>query len=185
MDLEIEGRRTSVRPEWRTEIESRVADLHPGHEITHIRATLTKHDHRRPADSHSVLLVVQIPGHTITANKHHETFEEAIRLTFEALALELKTIREKRASHEVDVSAPPERGIVTKLFLEEGYGFITLEDGTQVYFHKNAVRDGVFEQMDGMDVSLNVERGEKGPQATVVQPVPPEVHYVDKGAVVA
>lgn len=180
MDLQIEGRQTAVRPEWRTDIESRVADLHPGHEITHIRATLTKHDHRRPADSHSFLLIVQIPGHTITANKHHETFDEAIRLTFEALALELEKIREKRASHDVDVNAPPERGVVAKLFLEEGYGFITLEDGTQVYFHKHAVRDAVFEQMDGMEVSLNVEPGEKGLQATVVQPVPPEVHYVDK-----
>ena len=96
MDLQIEGRRTVVRTEWRADIESRVADLHPGHEITHIRATLTKHDHRRPADSHSFLLVVLIPGHTITANRHQETFEEAIRLTFEALGLELEKIVGKR-----------------------------------------------------------------------------------------
>jgi len=185
MDLEIEGRQTTIRPEWRSDIESRVADLHSNHEITHIRATLTKHDHRKPADSHSVLLVVQIPGHTITAAKHHETFDESIRLTFEALGLELKRIREKRASHEVHVSEPPERGIVTKLFPEEDYGFITLEDGTEVYFHKNAVRDAVFEQIDGMEVSLNLEPGEKGPQATVVQPTPPEAHYFDKRWVAA
>ena len=116
MDLEIEGRQTALRPEWRSDIESRVADLHRNPEITHIRVTLTKHDHRKPADSHSVLLVVQIPGHTITAAKHHETFDEAIRLTFEALGLELDRIHEKRTSHEVHVSEPPERGIVTKLF---------------------------------------------------------------------
>jgi cold shock CspA family protein len=185
MDLQIEGRQTTLRPEWRADIESRVADLRPNHEITHIRATLTKHDHRKPADSHSVLLVVQIPGHTITAGKHHETFDEAIRQTFEALGLELERIREKRASHEVHVNTPPERGIVTKLFPEEGYGFITLEDGTDVYFHKNAVRDAVLEQMDGMEVSLNVEPGEKGLQATVVQPTPPEARYVDKRSVAA
>ena len=183
MDLQIEGRQTAVRPEWRTDIESRVADLHPGHDISHVRATLTKHDHRKPADSHSVLLVVQIPGHTITAGKHHETFNEAIRLAFEALALELDKIREKRASHDIDVSGPPERGVVTKLFPEEDYGFIALEDGSQVYFHKHAVRDAVFEEMDGMEVSLNIESGEKGPQATVVQPVSPEAHYIDKRAV--
>jgi len=118
--------------------------------------TLTKHDHRKPADSHSVLIVVQIPGHTITAAKHHETFEEAIRLAFEALAVELERIREKRASHEVDVNAPPDRGVVTKLFPKEGYGFIVLEDGTEVYFHENSVRDAVFEQMDGMEVSLEL-----------------------------
>jgi cold shock CspA family protein/ribosome-associated translation inhibitor RaiA len=157
-----------------------VSDLHPGHEVTHIRATLTKHDHRKPADSHSVLLVVHIPGHTITASKHHETFDEAIRETFSAVALELDRIREKRASHEVDVNSPPEWGIVTKLFPEQGFGFIALEDGTQVYFHKNAVRDLVFEQMDGMEVGLDLESGEKGPQATVVKPLPSDAYYVDK-----
>ena len=85
MELQVEGRQTALRPEWRSDIESRVADLHSNHEIMHIRATLTKHDHRKPADSHSVLLVVQIPGHTVTAGRHQGTFEEAIRLTFEAL----------------------------------------------------------------------------------------------------
>lgn len=185
MDLQIEGRQTAVRPEWRADVESRVADLRPGHDITHIRVTLSKHDHRKPADSHSVLLVVQIPGHTITAGKHHGTFEEAIRDTFEALGLELEKIREKRASHEVDVNPPPERGIVIKLFPEQGYGFITLDGGTQVYFHKNAVRDALFEQMDGMEVTLNIESGEKGPQATVVQPIPPEARYIDKRTIAA
>ena len=182
MDMQIEGRQTTVRPEWRADIESRVADLDPGHEITHFRATLTKHAHRKPADSHSVLLVVRIPGHTLTAGKYQGSFDEAIRGTFEAMQLELARIREKRASHEVDVNAPPGRGIVTKLFLAEGYGFITLEDGTEVYFHRNAVRNAVFEQTDGMEVSLNVEPGEKGPQATVVQPTPPEARYIDKRA---
>jgi cold shock CspA family protein/ribosome-associated translation inhibitor RaiA len=180
MDLQIEGRQTVVRPEWREEIEARVADLHPGHDITHVRVTLTKHDHRKPVDSHSVLLVVQIPGHTITAGKYEETFEEAIRETFEALAVELEKIREKRGAYEIDVNVPPERGVVIKLLPAEGYGFITLDDGTEVYFHRNAVRDAVFEQMDGMEVGLNVEPGEKGPQATVVQPLPPETQYKDK-----
>jgi cold shock CspA family protein/ribosome-associated translation inhibitor RaiA len=180
MDLQVEGRQTAVRPEWRADIEARVADLHPGHGITHVRVTLTKHDHRKPDDSHSVLLVVQIPGHTITAGKHNATFEQAIGEAFEALELELEKILDKRASHTIAVSAPPERGVVTKLFPDEGYGFIATDDGTEVFFHKNAIRDINFEEMDGMSVSLNVEPGEKGPQATVVQPIPPEAHYVDK-----
>ena len=180
MDVEIEGVRVDVTPQWRADIESRVADLYPGHDITHVRVRLTEHDHRKPDDSHSVLIVVQIPGHTITAEKQQATFEEAIHDAFDAVTVELEKIREKRASHEVDVSAPPERGVVTKLFPQEGYGFVATDDGTEVYFHKNAVRDIVFEDMDGMTVSLNIEPGEKGPQATVIQPLPPEAHYVDK-----
>jgi ribosome-associated translation inhibitor RaiA len=77
MDVEIEGVHTDVKAEWRDEIEAGVADLHPGHDITHVRVRLTKHDHRSPDDSHSVLIVLQIPGHTITAEKQQGTFEEA------------------------------------------------------------------------------------------------------------
>jgi len=180
MDVEIEGVRVDVRPEWRTDIEGRVTGLHPGHDVTHVRVRLTTHDHRKPEDSKSVLIVVQIPGHTITAEKQHAAFEEAIQASFDALEVELEKIREKRASHGIDVTAPPERGVVTKLFPEEGYGFIAMDDGTEVYFHKNAVRDLIFEEMDGLSVSLNIEPGEKGPQATVVEPLPPEAYYVDK-----
>ena len=180
MDVEIEGVRMDVRPEWRADIEARVADLHPGHEVTHVRVRLMRHDHRKPDDSNSVLIVLQIPGHTITAEKQDATFEGAIEQAFDAAGVELEKLREKRASHTVEVTVPPERGVVTKLFLDDGYGFITLEDTREVYFHKNAVRGIPFEQMDGLSVSLNIEPGEKGPQATVVEPLPPEAYYVDK-----
>jgi ribosomal subunit interface protein len=173
MDLQIEGRHVGVTPEWKTEIEARVADLYPGRDITHVRVTLTKENHRKPADSCDVLIVVQIPGHTITARKQEDSFDEALRDAFAAMKTELDKIREKRASHGVRVSAPPERGIVSKLLRDEGYGFIAMEDGTEVYFHRNAVHNLTFEELqDGMEVSLNIELGEKGPQATTVNPVP-------------
>jgi ribosomal subunit interface protein len=185
MDLQIEGRHVDVTPELTSEIQSRVADLHPGHEVTHIRVTLTKHDHRKAEDSYDVLLVVQIPGHTVTARKQEDSFEEAIRDAFAAMEVELGKVREKRASHEVRITAPPEKGIVRNIFRDEGYGFITLENGTEVYFHRNAVHDLSFEEMDdGMEVILNVEPGKNGPQATTVNRVPSVAqYYADKGSV--
>ncbi|MCC2641524.1 MAG: cspB [Nitrospira sp.] len=184
MDLQIEGRHTGVTAEWRADIEARVADLHPGKDITHVRVTLTKHDHRKAEDSYDVVIVVHIPGHTITARKQQNSFDEAIRDTFAAIKTELDKIREKRASHEVRTSAPPERGIVSKIFRDEGYGFITMEDGREVYFHRNAVHDIAFEEIeDGLEVSLNVGPGDKGPQATTVNPVPSVTQlYSDKGS---
>jgi ribosomal subunit interface protein len=184
MDLQIEGRHIEVTPELTGEIQSRVVDLHPGHEVTHIRVTLTKHDHRKAEDSYDVLLVVQIPGHTVTARKQQNSFEEAIRDAFAAMKVKLDKVREKRASREVRTTAPPEKGIVSKLFRDEGYGFITLENGTEVYFHRNAVHDLSFEELDdGMEVSLNVEPGKNGPQATTVNRVPSVVqYYADKGS---
>jgi ribosome-associated translation inhibitor RaiA len=47
MDLQIEGRHVNVTPEWKSDIESRAADLSSGREVTHIRVTLAKLDHRR------------------------------------------------------------------------------------------------------------------------------------------
>jgi cold shock CspA family protein/ribosome-associated translation inhibitor RaiA len=184
MDVQIEGRQTSVRPEWRTDIEARVADLHPAQDITHVRVTMTKYDHKKAEDSHEVLIVVQIPGHTITARKQQDSFEEAIRDTFAALQCELEKIREKRASHEIRVSLPPNRGVVSRVMRDEGYGFIRLEDGMEVYFHRNAVHDLEFDQMeDGLEVSLNVGPGEKGLQATTVNSIPLISQlYRDKGS---
>jgi ribosomal subunit interface protein len=178
MDLQIEGRHVGVTPEWRADIEARVADLYPGRDITHVRVTLTKHDHRKAEDSYDVLIVVQIPGHTITARKQQDSFDEAMRDAFAAMKIELDKIREKRGSHNIRVNAPPERGVISKLMREEGYGFIAMEDGTEVYFHRNAVHDLSFEALDeGIEVSLNVEPGEKGPQASTVNPVPSVTEY--------
>jgi cold shock CspA family protein/ribosome-associated translation inhibitor RaiA len=167
-----------VTPEWRADIEARVADLYPGRDITHVRVTLTRHDHRKAEDSYDVLIVVQIPGHTITARKQQDSFDEAMRDAFAAMKIELDKIREKRGSHNIRVNAPPERGVISKLMREEGYGFIAMEDGTEVYFHRNAVHDLSFEALDeGIEVSLNVEPGEKGPQASTVNPVPSVTEY--------
>lgn len=178
MDLQIEGRHVGVTPEWRADIEARVADLYPGRDITHVRVTLTRHDHRKAEDSYDVLIVVQIPGHTITARKQQDSFDEAMRDAFAAMKIELDKIREKRGSHNIRVNAPPERGVISKLMREEGYGFIAMEDGTEVYFHRNAVHDLSFEALDeGIEVSLNVEPGEKGPQASTVNPVPSVTEY--------
>jgi ribosome-associated translation inhibitor RaiA/cold shock CspA family protein len=184
MDLQIEGRHTSVSAELRSDIESRVHDLYPGEDIKHVRVTLTKHDHRKAEDSYDVLIVVHIPGHTITARKQQNSFEEAIRDAFAAMKQELTKIRGKRGSHEIRINAPPERGVVSRLMKGEDYGFLILDDGTEVYFHRNAVQQLSFEEMDvGLVVSLNVEAGEKGPQATIVKPVPPVAEYYgEKGS---
>lgn len=182
MDLQLEGRQVDVTPGWAADITARAQALNPSAGLVHLRVTLAHHDHKMEEDSHEAVIVAHIPGHTITARKVEASFEEAIREAFEALETELDKVQDKRASHAVRVTAPPEHGIVTKLYPAEGYGFITLDDGTGVYFHRSAVHDIVFEQMDGMEVGLNVEPGEKGPQATTVNPVEPLQYYSDKGA---
>jgi cold shock CspA family protein/ribosome-associated translation inhibitor RaiA len=178
MAWHIDSRNITMTPGWRAEIEERLAALELGHgNFTHARVTLTKNLHHRKDDKGAeALVVLNLPGrHTITARKDAETFEEAIREAFCAAEIEVDKYREKRASHDVRLPvAPPLRGVVSEIFRDEGYGFILPEDGGEkVYFHRNAVHELGFEQLeDGMEITFNIEEGEKGPQANVVKPVP-------------
>ncbi|MBM4121248.1 MAG: hypothetical protein FJ249_01470 [Nitrospira sp.] len=176
MELHAESRNVAMTPRWRSEIERRMEDLNAGHEdILHGRVTLTKNKHHKKIKNVAeALVVVTLPGrHTFTARKGDKTFEEAIRTAFAAVEIELRKYREKRASKEVRLPPIPLRGVICKLFPQEGYGFILQEGGGEVYFHKNALHGLKFEELeDGLEVAFNVEAGEKGPQATTVNPVP-------------
>lgn len=176
MNLQIESRNVGMTPRWKAEIEKRMADLQEGHDdIIHARVTLTKNPHHKKAKNVAeALIVVTLPGrHTFTARKEEKTFEEAIRAAFFSIEIELDKYRDKRASKEIRLPPLPCRGVVCKLFPQEGYGFILQEGGGEVYFHKNAVHGMKFEELeDGTEVAFNVEEGEKGPQATTVNPVP-------------
>ncbi|THJ21945.1 MAG: HPF/RaiA family ribosome-associated protein [Nitrospira sp. CG24E] len=173
MELEIESRNVGMTPRWKSEIETRMADLQQRYDhLTHGRVTLTKNPHHKKlANVAEALIVITLPGRqTKTARKEDKTFEEAIRTAFDAMAIELRKHHEKRGRTEIRTSPiPPLRGVICKLFPKEGYGFILKEGGGEVYFHKHALQSLTFEELkDGTDVSFNLEEGEKGPQATTV-----------------
>ena len=177
MRVAIESRNVGMTPRWKKEIEARMADLQRGYEdLTHGRVTLSKNPHhKKTSNVAEALIVVSLPGrHTFTARKEHKTFEEAIRKAFQAVSIELRKFRQKRASTEVRTSpTPPLRGVICKLFPKERYGFILKEGGGEVYFHKNALLGLTFRDLeDGTEVVFNLEDGRKGPQATVVSPLP-------------
>ena len=51
----------------------------------------------------------------------------------------------------------------------KGYGFITTEEGEDVFVHFSAIQDEGFKTLDeGAEVELDVVEGEKGPQAANV-----------------
>ncbi|MFZ1802963.1 MAG: HPF/RaiA family ribosome-associated protein [Nitrospira sp.] len=178
MELEIQSRNVAMTPRWKTEIEARMDDLRRGHDdLIHGRVTLIKNrHHKKLANVAEALVVVTLPGrHTLTARKEDKTFEEAIRSAFQAISIELRKYREKRAKTEVRLPpVPPHRGVICKLFPKERYGFILKEGGGEVYFHANALQGLTFKKLeDGTDVVFGLEQGDKGPQATVVTLLPP------------
>lgn len=64
-----------------------------------------------------------------------------------------------------------EQGTVKWFNADKGYGFVTLENGSDVFVHFSAINvDGFKTLEEGQNVTLDVEDGDRGPQATNVTP---------------
>lgn len=59
-----------------------------------------------------------------------------------------------------------EKGTVKWFNSEKGYGFITRENGEDVFAHFSAIQGDGFKTLDeGQHVTFDVEDGDRGPQA--------------------
>jgi len=58
------------------------------------------------------------------------------------------------------------KGKITRLVADKGFGFIKGEDGTEYFFHRSAVKNAKFEELDeNADVEFEDGTGPKGPRA--------------------
>ena len=64
------------------------------------------------------------------------------------------------------------KGTVKWFNNQKGYGFITLEDGKEVFVHYTGLNMEGFKTLDqGQAVEFDIIEGEKGPQAVNVNPL--------------
>jgi len=137
--------------------------------------------HRRQTKGklYNVRIDIGVPGKEIVVNhagprNHaHEDVYVAIRDAFNAAARQLED-HARKIRGEVKSHAVPPHGRVARLFSSQGYGFIEMSDGREVYFHENSVTDGSFAQLEiGHEVRVVVAYGEsaEGPQASTVTPI--------------
>ena len=62
-----------------------------------------------------------------------------------------------------------EKGTVKWFNASKGYGFITREQGGDVFVHFNAIQGTGYKSLDeGDQVEFEVTQGQKGPQASIV-----------------
>ncbi len=54
---------------------------------------------------------------------------------------------------------------------EKAYGFITTEDGRDLFVHRNSITDGRPWLIDGQGVEFTLQQGQKGPEAAEVRVV--------------
>jgi cold shock CspA family protein/ribosome-associated translation inhibitor RaiA len=170
---------TELEEAERAAVEARLEQLAEGHsDLIDLRIAghTTRHHHH---GGQEVRITCQARGREIVATRTRPDLGLALNEVVDAFEREVHRLREKnRERSRVGVPAPPHLGIVDRIFREDGYGFILTDEGDQVYFHRNAVKEGLdFERLEEADrVALNVEPGREGPQATtVVAPPPGEV----------
>jgi cold shock CspA family protein len=101
----------------------------------------------------------------------HDDIQLTIRDAFDAARRKLQDYaRCRRGVVKVHEGLPHAR--VSKLFPDEGFGFLETPDGREIYFHENSVLDAGFSGLEiGTEVHFVEEAGEKGPQATTVTTV--------------
>lgn len=105
----------------------------------------------------------------LTQNDADDPLTAVIHEAFDAMEEQIQKTVDKQRGH---VKSHPDQevsGFVSKIFPEEGYGFIESLDGIEIYFHKNSVLHGDFDRLSvGTGVRFVEETGEEGPKATTV-----------------
>jgi cold shock CspA family protein len=135
-------------------------------------------EHQRSGSPYRVRFDVRVPpGHEIVAERKegegdlHDPLPKVVRAAFEAAE---RQIRELTAKRRREVKSHPEQqltAVVVRLFPEKDYGFLkNLEDGREIFFHRNSVSHDDFDRLEvGTGVRYVESPGEKGPQASTVQ----------------
>lgn len=125
--------------------------------------------HHRKGGRYMVRIDLSVPGDELVVNRQGaEDLYVAIRDAFEVARRRLKAyVRRQRGAVKTREASPHAR--VSKLFPDEGYGFLETPEGREIYFHRNSVLEGGFDRLAiGTEVRFDEERGEKGPQASTV-----------------
>ncbi len=127
------------------------------------------HKHHNKGILYTLRIDITVPGGEIVVNRQgHEDLYVAIRDSFGAARRRLEDYARKQRGDIKRHGAQP-YGMVTKIFAEEGYGFLEGTEKYEIYFHRNAVLNNAFDHLTiGTKVRYTEEMGANGPQASTV-----------------
>lgn len=169
------------RSDWSIElIQERAARLerYSDHIISCQVIVSQPHQHQHKGKPYRVSIDVRLPRHQSlavteepdTVPRGHADLRPVINAAFEAMERRLRSIGESTRREDLAPAAGEDRGLVVRLFEDEGYGFLRTADDREFYFHRNAVLHGDFPRLAvGTEVRFVPEMGEAGPQASTVQ----------------
>lgn len=156
------------------------------------------HRHHRKGSPYHIRIDLTVPGEEIVVKREpslshrarqlgeteikkrlevktpHKNLRAAINDAFKAAGRRLQDYA-RRQRGDVKSHPPLQVARVGKILQDQGYGFLTSDDGRGIYFHKNSVLNGAFSQLKvGTRVSFVEELGDKGPQASTVRTISKE-----------
>ncbi len=173
LQLQVKPGSVALTPEVNEYIRERAAHLDSLYDaILTCRVILdAPTGHHRQGGPFEVSIDLDVPGAVLVVNHQKaDNLHVAIRQAFSAADRQLEDYARKQRG---DVKTPetPPRGKISRIFHEDGYGFIATAGGREVYFHRNSVLgDGFGRLAAGVEVRFAEEEGDKGPQASTVTP---------------
>ncbi|MFW6137269.1 MAG: cold-shock protein, partial [Candidatus Aminicenantaceae bacterium] len=100
----------------------------------------------------------------------HEDLPMVIRNVFSTARRRIQKLLEKQRGETKTHPQQQVGAVVSKLFPEEGYGFLRTIDDQEIFFHRNSVLSDDFDRLEiGTGVRFTEEMGQKGLQASTVQ----------------
>lgn len=156
------------------ELADRLGRLHARISGCRITVELPNDKHRK-GNLYRIRIEVDVPGGCQVVNRHtgqnpaHADPYIAVRDAFEAMERKLQSHNNRRRNEVKHHEPALEVARVTRVFPQDGYGFLSTVDGREIYFHENSVLNDAFADLEvGALVSFHEEMGDEGPQASTV-----------------
>jgi cold shock CspA family protein/ribosome-associated translation inhibitor RaiA len=179
LPLQITFRNMSPSDAIETSIKERARKLDSFYDRIMGCRVVVEAPHRRHHKGrlYHVRIDITVPGGELVVNrepsKHaaHGDVYVAIRDAFDAARRKLQDHgRRRRGAVKLHESAAHAR--ISKLFPEQGYGFLETHDGREIYFHRNSLLELEFDRLPiGTEVRFTEKQGKEGPQASTVRPI--------------
>ena len=135
------------------------------------------HNSQRTGNLYEVTIEVRVPGKELVVRSdkgdadRHEHLQVAVREAFATMALRLKDWK-AQIGGDIKTHEGLLQGKVVEIRPNEDFGQIIATDGRLIYFHRNSVVDGSFDDLeprDTVELVVQSDESEIGPQASTVR----------------
>lgn len=139
------------------------------------------HQSQRKGNLYELTIEVRVPGTELVVRRdqsdvaEHEHLRVAVRNAFAAMAIELKRWKQQ-IKGEVKTLEGQLQGKVAEIHHDKDFGQIIATDNRLIYFHRNSVIDGSFDELqprDTVELVVQTKESDIGPHASTVRRISP------------